>query len=96
MVGVNKYQMEEPKRTIDTLYIDRTIEKQQAERLAALRKRRDPIAYQAAMKKVYDSAKAGQNMCGPILEAVKAYATLQEICDAMRSVYGIYRDVGSF
>jgi methylmalonyl-CoA mutase N-terminal domain/subunit len=96
MVGVNKYQMIESKRTIETLYIDRTVGDQQATRLADLRKRRDASAHAAAMQTVVDSAKAGQNLMEPIMDAVRVYATLGEICDALRGVFGEYRDAGGF
>lgn len=96
MVGVNKYVATEAKRTMETLYIDRTIEKKQTERLAALKARRNQTEVRAALKRVEDAAKAGQNMMEPIMGAVKTYATLQEICDTMRGVYGIYREAGSF
>lgn len=96
MVGVNKYQMEEPKRPIETLYIDRTVEKKQIQRLAELRKKRPQKAYQEAIRHVKEAAEAGKNLTGPIVEAVKAYATLQEVCDTLRGVYGEYREAGSF
>ena len=96
MVGVNKYQAEEAKRRIDTLYIDRTVEKRQADKLAALRKKRDAAKYDSTMRQVREDAKAGKNMMPSIIEAVKAYATLQEVCDALRGVYGEYREAGSF
>ncbi len=96
MVGVNKYQVQEEARKIDTLYIDRTVEERQIQRLAALRKRRSPQAHQQALRQVKEAAQAGKNLMDPILEAVKAYATLQEICDTLRTVYGEYREAGSF
>jgi methylmalonyl-CoA mutase, N-terminal domain len=96
VVGVNKYQQAEAKRTIDTLYIDRSIEKKQVQRLAELRKKRPQQAYSDAIRQVRDAAQAGQNLCPSILVAVKAHATLQEICDTLRSVYGEYREAGSF
>jgi methylmalonyl-CoA mutase N-terminal domain/subunit len=96
MVGVNKYQSQESKRVLDTLTIDRSVEKHQIDRLAALRQKRSPQAHQQALKNVKEAAQAGKNMMEPILEAVKAYATLQEICDTMKTVFGEYRDVGSF
>lgn len=96
MVGVNKYVVDEPKRQIETLYIDRSIEKRQSEKLAALRKRRSQVQYQQAMKNVKEAAQSGKNLCGPIFEAVKAYATLQEVCDTLRGVFGEYREAGSF
>lgn len=96
MVGVNKYQAKEAPRKFDTLYIDRSIEKHQVERLAALRQRRSASAYESAIRKVKEAAIADQNLMGPIIDAVKAYATLQEVCDCLRSVYGEYRETGSF
>jgi methylmalonyl-CoA mutase, N-terminal domain len=96
MVGVNKHQATEAKRTIDTLYIDRTIGEKQVQKLAELRKKRPKEAHAQSLRKVKEAAQAGQNLCGPIIEAVKAYATLQEVCDTLRSVYGEYREAGSF
>jgi methylmalonyl-CoA mutase N-terminal domain/subunit len=96
MVGVNKHSMVEPKRTMATLYIDRSVETKQIQKLAELRRRRSKPAYEAALRQVYDTAQGGGNLCGPILEAVKAYATLQEVCDTLRGVYGEYREAGSF
>ncbi len=96
MVGVNRYQMKEPKRTIETLYIDRSIGDKQSEKIAALRKKRDKAAYEASIRQVREAAEAGQNLCEPVLAAVKAYATLQEICDTLRGVYGVYSEAGSF
>ncbi len=96
MVGVNKYQRSEAKRPLDTLYIDRSVEKRQCEKLAELRRRRSPQAHAEALRRVKEAAQNGQNLMEPIIGAVKAYATLQEICDELRGVFGIYREAGSF
>ncbi len=96
MVGVNKYQMTEPKRVIETLYIDRSVEKDQAQRLAEIRRKRNQTAWNESLRRLTDAAKADRNLMEPILGAVKASATLQEICDALRRVYGEYREAGSF
>lgn len=96
MVGVNKFQMEESKRTLETLYIDRSVEKNQVQRLTELRRKRNPAAHADAIRRVRDTAQAGGNLMEPILDAVKAYATLQEICDSLRGVFGEYREAGSF
>ncbi len=96
IVGVNKYQDTDSARTIETLYIDRSIEKKQCEKLAALRKKRPHKTWEATLQKVRETAQSGQNLCGPIGEAVKAYATLQEVCDTLRGVYGVYNDAGGF
>ena len=96
MVGVNKYKTVEAKRTMETLYIDRSVEVKQAEKVRQLRAKRDPMKWQKAIDAVKSDAKAGKNMMPSIIEAVKNYATLGEVCDTLRGVYGIYRDVGSF
>jgi methylmalonyl-CoA mutase N-terminal domain/subunit len=96
MVGVNGYQVQEPKRAIETLYIDRSVETRQVEKLKALRQRRSAAGVESTLRSVKETAQAGGNLCGPILEAVKAYATLQEVCDTLRGVYGEYRESGSF
>lgn len=96
MVGVNKYQSVESARPLDTLYIDRTVEKTQHQKLAELRKKRSPKGYEEAIRHVVEAAKADKNLMEPILAAVKAHATLQEICDSLRGVYGEYREAGSF
>lgn len=96
MVGVNKYVVNEPKRPIQTLYIDRTVEKDQSERLKALRARRNASEHAAALKLVQETAKSGGNLMEPVIRAVKAYATLQEVCDTLRGVYGEYRETGGY
>ena len=96
MVGVNKYQIDEKARKIDTLYIDRTVEQKQVQRLAELRRKRNKQAYDQALRIVKEAAQADQNLMEPIIGAVKAYATLQEICDTLREVFGEYREAGSF
>ncbi|RYZ70317.1 MAG: methylmalonyl-CoA mutase, partial [Proteobacteria bacterium] len=96
MVGVNKYQQQEAGRKMDTLYIDRSVGERQIEKLKAIKAQRNPADVAQALRIVRENAQAGNNMCGPILEAVKQYVTLQELCDEMRGVYGIYTDTGSF
>lgn len=96
MVGVNKYAVEEPKRSIQTLYIDRAVEKNQIERLVALRRSRPPEAHSQALRQVRETAQNGGNLMGPIIEAVQTNATLQEICDTLRGVFGEYRESGTF
>lgn len=96
MVGVNKYCVTEPKRVVQTLYIDRRIEEEQVKKLVALKKKRNAGAYDQAMRRVRETAQSGGNLTGPIVEAVKANATLQEVCDTLRGVFGIYREAGSF
>jgi methylmalonyl-CoA mutase, N-terminal domain len=96
MVGVNKYQIDAEKTSIQTLQIDRQIEEDQKKRLAELKKRRSQKAVEESLQQVKLAAESGANTMPSIIEAVKAYATLQEVCDTLRGVYGEYRDTGSF
>ncbi len=96
MVGVNKYQITEPKRTMGTLYIDKTVGEQQAKRLKALKARRDTTLVKKSLESVKTAAEKNHNLMPSIIDAVKAYATLQEVCDTLRGVYGEYREDGKF
>ena len=91
IVGVNEYYTEEPKSP-EILYIDENIEKEQIERVQALRKSRDRDSVQRALDQVRETARGKDNMVYPIYEAVRVYATLGEICDAMRDVFGEYTE----
>jgi len=96
MVGVNKYQAEEKKRALETLYIDRSVEKKQAEKLRAIKAKRNSAQVGTLLASVKSAAEKGENLMPSIIQAVKAYATLQEVCDTLRSVYGEYREEGKF
>ena len=91
IVGQNDFtgEMGEP---IDYLYIDDTVEEKQVERLAALRRRRDAGAVERAVEAVRCAAASDVNLMPAILEAVHAYATVGEICGAMRDVFGEYQE----
>ena len=91
IVGQNDFtgEMGEP---IDYLYIDDTVEEKQVERLAALRRRRDAGAVERALEAVRCAAGSDVNLMPVILEAVHAYATVGEICGAMRDVFGEYQE----
>ncbi len=96
MVGVNRYQSEEAKRNINTLYLDRSVEKTQADKLKALKARRNSGDVRRCLDRVKSAAQANENLMPSIIEAVTAYATLQEVCDTLRGVYGEYREEGKF
>jgi len=96
IVGVNKYQEGQSDQKIDTLYIDRTIEQRQVERLRALKLKRSKKDVEQNLNTLEECAKAGKNLVPPVLEAVKSYATLQEVCDTLRGVFGVYKDTGSY
>jgi methylmalonyl-CoA mutase N-terminal domain/subunit len=91
IVGVNEFATEDDVAP-DTLYIDESVEQQQIERLQNLRKTRDNDQVQRTLDGIREIARGSGNMMYPILEAVKAYATLGEICNAMRDVFGEYRE----
>lgn len=89
-VGVNHLTLEDEQREIDIFRLDDDMEAQQVAKVQALRARRDQSAVDAALEKVRAAARDGTNMVEPCLEAVKAYATHGELCDAMRDVFGQY------
>jgi len=90
IVGVNDFAVKEPPPD-KLLKVDPRIEKEQRKRLAALRKRRDGGAVRAALGDLGDACRGRANVMGPILDAVRAYATLGEISDVMRSVFGTHQ-----
>ncbi len=96
IVGVNRYQREEA-RSIEILKIDRTPEREQREHLARVRRRRDTARWKSSLDAVRDAARAGNvNLMPPLLDAVRAEATLGEIVDVLRAEYGEYREAPVF
>ena len=91
VVGVNAFELEEEK-PIPLQHIDESLERKQVERLRAVRTKRDAAKWRAALKKVEDTARGTGNLMPPIVEAVEANATVGEISDAMRRVYGEYHE----
>jgi methylmalonyl-CoA mutase N-terminal domain/subunit len=91
VVGVNRYRTEK-ETTIPTLKVDPTIERSQAERLATLRARRDGQVVNAVLSKIESCARSGENLMPAIAAAVEAYATVGEISDAMRRVFGEHQE----
>ena len=91
VVGVNRFEVED-ERPIPIQKIDATLEPKQIERVRALRARRDPGPWKAALQGVEDAARAGDNVMPKIVAAVEACATVGEISDAMRRVFGEYRE----
>jgi methylmalonyl-CoA mutase, N-terminal domain len=92
IVGVNKYQMETEMHKTDILQIDEGVRDHQLERLANTKTTRDKGAVQNALDKVRKAAQSNENTMPATIEAVKAYATVEEICVALRDVYGIYEE----
>ncbi len=91
IVGVNDYLMEEEIR-VPTLYIDRVGEMAHLERLKRVRKERDQDAVKCALDELRRVAEGTENTMPAIIEAVKTYATLGEIMDVFRSVFGNYME----
>jgi methylmalonyl-CoA mutase N-terminal domain/subunit len=91
VVGVNRYRTEQV-TPIPTLKVDPAIEREQAERLTALRTRRDGQRATAAVDAVESRARSGENLMPAIAAAVEAYATVGEISDAMRRVFGEHQE----
>jgi methylmalonyl-CoA mutase N-terminal domain/subunit len=90
IVGVNEYVMEE--EPISTLYIDEKVAEEQTERVRALRAGRNNTAVEKALGRLQDVARGTDNIMEPILDASRAYATLGEMCDALRAVWGEYQE----
>ncbi len=94
IVGVNEYVMDEEPFPI--LYIDQTVGDEQVARVAALKTRRDNTAVAAALAHLAQAARGTENIMFPILECTRAYATLGEMCDALREVWGEYVEAPIF
>ncbi len=90
VVGVNKYQVEEPSPS-GLLRVDLSVGDKQKEKLKALRAERDNQAVERALEKLRAVCRSDENVMPVIIEAVKTYATLGEITDVMRDVFGEYR-----
>jgi methylmalonyl-CoA mutase N-terminal domain/subunit len=91
IVGVNKYQMEE-ESPISILAIDESVRTHQIERLESVHQKRDAGAVVNALEKLKRAARAEENTMPATIEAVREYATLGEICSALRDVYGVYEE----
>jgi methylmalonyl-CoA mutase N-terminal domain/subunit len=92
VVGMNRFQMEEEKPT-NLLRVDPTVRVDQVEKLKKLRADRDDAEVKKSLEHLRKAATGTENLMIPILESVKAYATLGEICDVMRDVFGEYQQI---
>ena len=94
VVGVNRYVSEAPPIS-GLLRVDATAAAEQVERLKTLRQKRDNMAVQISLARLADAARSeGANTIPPMMECVERYATLGEICDVMRQVFGEYEPAG--
>ncbi len=92
IVGVNKYTMTDEPSEVPILVIDESVRTHQLERLEQTRTRRDAGAVASALDKLKTAAHKNENTMPATIDAVRAYATLGEICAALRDVYGIYEE----
>jgi methylmalonyl-CoA mutase N-terminal domain/subunit len=92
IVGVNKYEMADEPQEVPILVIDESVRKHQVERLELTRAHRDKGAVAKALDDLKKDAQRNENTMPAIIAAVRAYATLGEICSALRDVYGIYEE----
>ena len=92
IVGVNKYAMNEGDAKYNILQIDENVRHHQLERLAHTKATRDNGAVANSLEKLKQAARQNENTMPAIIESVAAYATVEEICVALRDVYGIYEE----
>jgi methylmalonyl-CoA mutase N-terminal domain/subunit len=91
MVNVYVYEPQD-EQEMEIHRIDPEISNRQLERLKELKERRDNALVERRLEELKEAARGDENTMYPILEAVRAYATVQEICDAMKEVFGSYRE----
>jgi methylmalonyl-CoA mutase, N-terminal domain len=91
VVGVNRFTVEDEK-PIPIQRIDEALERKQVERLRALRSRRDTGPWRASLQQIDAAARSGTNLMPHILAAVEVYATVGEISDTLRKVFGEYKE----
>jgi methylmalonyl-CoA mutase N-terminal domain/subunit len=96
IVGVNRYQLEDEPE-LDILRIDPALEREQIERVQALKARRDPAAVESRLGELKRAAaREDINLMPPIVDAARDYVTMGEICDAFRDVWGVWRETPVF
>ncbi len=95
IVGINRFRSDE-EEPIAILKIDETVARAQTERLRAVRAERNADQVRQSLAGVERAGRDGANCVPAVIEAVKAYATLGEICDVFRKVWGAYREDGRF
>jgi methylmalonyl-CoA mutase, N-terminal domain len=96
VVGVNRYQLEED-TSVEILRIDPALEQKQIDRVRALRARRDSAAVESTLTALKEGAlKDDVNLMPLIVDASRAYVTMGEMCDALRDVWGVWRETPVF
>src|SRR5262249_55502219 len=96
VVGVNRYILDD-EEPIPILKIDPALEQKQIERLAGVRAGRDSARVESPLAALKEAAaKTGVNLMPPIIDASRDYVTLGEMCDALREVWGVWRETPVF
>jgi methylmalonyl-CoA mutase, N-terminal domain len=95
VVGVNAY-VAETEAPVSILYIDDSVGETQLARVAAVKAARDDGRVRSALQAMRDAARGDGPLMEPILDAVRAYATVGEMCDALRDVWGEYQETAEF
>ena len=95
IVGVNKYCVEQD-GPIKLLRIDPKVERDQVKKLNQVRKNRDNDAVKKCLMRLQNAAFGRDNLVPYILDAVKVYASVGEVCDTLRQVFGEYKEVAGF
>ena len=94
-VGVNTFVAED-EAPLDLLKISPVVERQQAKRIREVKAKRNGPAVLAALENLKSEAKTSKNLMPAIRQAVREYATLGEMCAALKAVFGQYHDPGHF
>ncbi len=91
IVGVNRFQVQEP--CAPSLFrVDESVRQNQIQKLSELRSGRDHAEVQRTLKRIEEGAMGSENLMPLILDAIRAYATLGEVCDVLRGTFGVYRN----
>ncbi len=96
VVGVNKYLSRQPETPIEFLKVDEKVEAEQVKRLQEVKRTRDNRKVAQTLGNLAAACRSDKNVMPDVIEAVRAYATEQEICDLYREVFGEYRDPGFY
>jgi methylmalonyl-CoA mutase N-terminal domain/subunit len=94
VVGLNRFA-DGDARSVPTFNVDPDVERRQVERVRALRATRSVSAWSAALSGVEEAARSGANLVPRIIDAVEASATVGEIADTLRAVFGVYQEIAT-
>jgi methylmalonyl-CoA mutase N-terminal domain/subunit len=95
MVVVNKHVTEDDV-PVDTYHLDEALEERQIVRTQEVKNSRDEKRVKGCLERLGEACSSNENVMPCLIEAASAYATLREMCDVFRSVFGVYRDPSTF